>query len=588
MKKAKIILCIVTLSLFVAMLGIGIYAASPTSNSIAGTIRTNASNARVLIDTYYTQVDAGNVLASRVDTRLGGNIVFNSNLSFQRKSHFVESAGREAISYASNLYEVDDICILFVITNYTTKPLGVFFSDTVISDKLDSIYQTAETASTGTGASTVLSKVVTSKNYGTNNEITATMNGYVPLPASTALAVSSGSGLSTTTVRMTLKLNSAVASLTNISITGLYLNVEYQSSNVSNVLCATPSSNFAFAETSSSALTASMAKGESTPTGALTIPEYVYFSNKVYRVTSLANNAFNGCSGLTGSITIPHNVTSIGNYAFKNCSGFTGALTIPNSVKTIGNESFVGCTGLTGSLTLGAGLTSIGNNAFNGCNGLTGTITIPNNVTVIDNNCFYGCSGFSGAVTISNSVTHIGIQAFKNCSHITSVTIPSSVTNIGNDAFNGCSALATISGMSGVTRCGKTAFNGTSWYSNQLDGVIYLNDICLGYKGTMPSSTSITPVAGTKLICDFAFSEQTNLESIVIISGINYIGYRAFYGCTNLASATFQQVSNWKAYTVSDYSTAGDSVTSMNQGGAKGAELLKTTPNRSDYWWKRG
>ena len=267
------------------------------------------------------------------------------------------------------------------------------------------------------------------------------MNGYVPLPASTALAVSSGSGLSTTTVRMTLKLNSAVASLTNISITGLYLNVEYQSSNVSNVLCATPSSNFAFAETSSSALTASMAKGESTPTGALTIPEYVYFSNKVYRVTSLANNAFNGCNGLTGSVTIPGRISKI------------------------------------------------------------------------DTNCFYGCSG------------------------ITLVTIPSNITNIRDNAFMNCSSLATISGMSSVTSCGKTAFNGMSWYSNQSDGFLYLNNICLGYKGTMPASTSFTPVDGTRLICDNAFEGKTNLESIVIISDINYIGYRAFYGCTKLATA---------------------------------------------------
>jgi hypothetical protein len=39
-------------------------------------------------------------------------------------------------------------------------------------------------------------------------------------------------------------------------------------------------------------------------------------------------------------------VTSIGAGAFYGCSGLTGTLTIPNSVKSIGDGAFGGCTGL--------------------------------------------------------------------------------------------------------------------------------------------------------------------------------------------------------------------------------------------------
>ena len=63
-------------------------------------------------------------------------------------------------------------------------------------------------------------------------------------------------------------------------------------------------------------------------------------------VTTIGNNAFYSCSGLTGSLTIPNSVTSIGNSAFKYCT-FTGSLTIPNSVTSIGNYAFFSCSGLT-------------------------------------------------------------------------------------------------------------------------------------------------------------------------------------------------------------------------------------------------
>ena len=207
-------------------------------------------------------------------------------------------------------------------------------------------------------------------------------------------------------------------------------------------------------------------------------------------VTSIGDEAFNCCSGLT-SVTIPASVTSIGNYAFNCCSGLT-SVTIPASVTSIGNYAFDCCSGLT-SVTIPASVTSIGEGVFeycknlatitvedgntvynsrNGCNAIIETssnkliagcknTTIPASVTSIGNYAFSGCSGLT-SVEIPTNVTSIGDNAFLECNGLTSISIPSSVTSIGNDAFQGCSNLTTVTIPSSVTSIGEGAFAGCS------------------------------------------------------------------------------------------------------------------------------
>ena len=60
-----------------------------------------------------------------------------------------------------------------------------------------------------------------------------------------------------------------------------------------------------------------------------------------YQVTTIGQDAFYSCSGLT-SVTIPNSVTTIGQDAFNRCSGLT-SITIPNSVTIIGQGAFFFC-----------------------------------------------------------------------------------------------------------------------------------------------------------------------------------------------------------------------------------------------------
>ncbi len=70
-----------------------------------------------------------------------------------------------------------------------------------------------------------------------------------------------------------------------------------------------------------------------TVSGTLTIPSSVTYNSVSYNVTSIGNNAFSFCIGLT-SLTIPNTVTSIGEFVVYGCEGLT-SITIPSSVTTL-------------------------------------------------------------------------------------------------------------------------------------------------------------------------------------------------------------------------------------------------------------
>ena len=300
-------------------------------------------------------------------------------------------------------------------------------------------------------------------------------------------------------------------------------------------------------------------------------------------VTSIGEGAFSYCSGLT-SITIPDGVTTIGEKAFY-ATGVTSII-IPNSVTNIGDEAFRSCRELT-SVTIGNSVVSIGQYTFWGTS-LT-SVTIPGSVTTIGEGAFIGNSRMTSITvdesntsymsedgvllskdgtelivypiakaatvyTIPDGVTSIGIMAFSNCngltsvsdyafyqcSHLSSATIPNSVTSIGFAAFSGCYNLTSVTIPDGATSIGSDVFVGTKWYKNQNDGLLYLDNWLLGYKGKAPIG-AITIADGTKGIAGGAFRNCNGMTSITIPGSVIFIGGYVFQWCGSLASITVDE-----------------------------------------------
>ena len=213
-------------------------------------------------------------------------------------------------------------------------------------------------------------------------------------------------------------------------------------------------------------------------------------------VTSVADNAFAGCTQLTEvkvapsvttivygmfrdceslqSVELPQGLVSIEPYAFCWAINLT-SIDLPAGLTTIGDFAFE-VTGLT-EIDLPAGLTTIGNYAF-AFTSLT-TLVLPDSVRTVGGDAFYdtplksvdlgrgvrslgdgvfACTNLT-SVVVPDSVTYLGGWAFYRCNELTDVVLGAGVTVIGDDTFAGC-PLESIDYRGPVTTIGQGAFIG--------------------------------------------------------------------------------------------------------------------------------
>ena len=290
-------------------------------------------------------------------------------------------------------------------------------------------------------------------------------------------------------------------------------------------------------------------------------------------LNAISTHAFDNCSALT-DVELPSGLAILENNAFSNTA--IKSITIPSGVKEIGYGAFYNSS--LEEVTISEGVALIGAFAFEGTN--LKDVTLPKSMRIIEELAFFGStlqniklnvgletisrSAFANTelteISIPNTVTHIGSDAFYNTNitkleleeGITRITdgafaglgietlnLPKSVTDIAYKSFAECYNLTNVDLPDNIESLDGTAFDGTPWYDNQPLGLVYLENALYRYKGDMPENSIITVDDSTKIIADYAFSNQYNLTTVKLPKGLKTIGDCAFLECYGLTDVYY-------------------------------------------------
>ena len=323
---------------------------------------------------------------------------------------------------------------------------------------------------------------------------------------------------------------------------------------------------------------------------------YIYIPNGLEKIGS---HAFSNCNSLK-SINLPSSLRSIGNSAFNSCTSLT-EIELPANIISIGSGVFSGCTSLT-NITIsennpyykvvdGILLTKDGKEMISSTGGRS-SLDIPLTVTnIVDRLCYnnknltnlvipgnvktVGEWSFAFCGNIENLILDEGIEclsdsAFHFCNKVKRIKMPASVKTIGEKVFSGWGARCyfvedgnsyyKVSNDAIVTKDGTEliAIPGGSQYINIPYGIESIPSELFTYVHTqevqIPESvrrieekafysakiTSIDVPDSVTFIGKSAFSFCTDMERVVIGSGVDTLGKDSFYYMSKLTNVVFK------------------------------------------------
>ena len=240
-------------------------------------------------------------------------------------------------------------------------------------------------------------------------------------------------------------------------------------------------------------------------------------------VKEIGTSAFNTCSNMKGDLVIPTSVTTIGENAFAS-TGFNGKLDFQAQIEEFPAAIFKGLKFT--SVSFSDSVKTIGDRAFENCTQLA-TVTFGQGLETVGQYAFYN-SGLSGALTFPDSLKKIDTYAFAKCPHITEITLPEGNATICYAAFYQNTGVQTIRIPLSEIQFEKSE-DARGYYIftfNNTDTTHTLETIVVG---TAPAENSM----------DLFASSLAGLKTIVIGTDISKINSSAFGSAKLLERALY-------------------------------------------------
>jgi len=260
------------------------------------------------------------------------------------------------------------------------------------------------------------------------------------------------------------------------------------------------------------------------------------------QLKEIEDNVFSGCSGITGTLTLPASLEKLKNKAFEHCTGITAVHLKSGTLKTPagnGDGAFKGCTALK-TLIIDSGAITFNAGGLVGWNAVLETVILKGGVTSIGAEAFDNCKKLHTIdMSACTQLTAIGTQAFFKCTGLQHIHFPSSLKTLEEQAFCECTALTTsdFSACTALENIGTRAFKGcTALPSVNLLSCTALKSIGEGAFYRCTDITEIKLPVSLISIGSEAFAYCKKLASLNLsgCSSLKTIGNEAFTGCTGI------------------------------------------------------
>lgn len=210
----------------------------------------------------------------------------------------------------------------------------------------------------------------------------------------------------------------------------------------------------------------------------------------------------------------------VGSYPYIRGDVYIGAYYNDIQVLGITDGAFSSQELITGVYLLD-GILNIGNGAFEGCTSLE-KIDLPSTLVKIGDSTFADCKNLE-SVNLPEGLIYIGEGAFKNCTSLEKIVIPSTVKEISKSAFEGCISLREVVFADSEKTVSVDEIDDDSNMFEDLFG-----------SHEPGESVVIRVLSSVETICERAFYGCTSLEKVILPAQIKDIRSHAFGGCVSL------------------------------------------------------